>query len=234
MNFNGKIILEDGSEFYGNLFGDLSQLGTGGEVVFNTSMVGYQEILSDPSYCDQIICMTYPLIGNYGMNPRFFESHQIACKGFITREICETPSHWESEIGMKEYFEKNNLVGLSEVDTRALTKKLREHGTIQGLIVDAKTEYREVKGKFNKGTHDQVTRVSAKQEMIFNSENKKNTGHVVLYDFGYKKNILRELLNRFAKVTVVPYHTTAERISALLRMGFVSLMVQEIQLIFLR
>ncbi len=209
MKFNGKLILEDGTEFLGVLNGTQENSPVA-EVVFNTSMVGYQEILTDPS-CDQIICMTYPLIGNYGVNQRFAEAKKTACKGFIVRELCDYPSHFENEITLDQFFKDNNLVCLSEVDTRAVTKKIREHGTFRGVITGIDTSFDSVKDKLQSTElKGQVSKVSSNKEEVFGIGE-----HVVLYDFGYKANIKECLVDMGFKVTVVPYNTPFERVKEL-------------------
>ncbi len=210
MIFNGKLVLEDGSEFRGVLIGAKLAKSEVGEVVFNTSMVGYQEILSDPSYCDQIICMTYPLIGNYGVSKEFFESRDIFCKGLIVKDLCNHPSHFSNDEKLENLLKEKELCGLTNVDTRALTKKLREHGTIKGMIVSANKDTSEVVAKLKKIVLDkQVSKVSFSGEQIF--ETLGANKHVVLYDFGSKNNILENLKKSY-KVTVVPFDTPYKRI----------------------
>ena len=118
------LVLADGSVYEGVAFGAEKQ-GVIGEVVFNTGMTGYQEVLTDPSYCGQIVMMTYPLIGNYGVNWEDPESHEPQVKGFIVRELCDLPSNWRSEGGLNDYLVMHNIMGLKGIDTRALTRKLR-------------------------------------------------------------------------------------------------------------
>ncbi len=126
------LALEDGTVFEGTAFGaDGSRCG---EVVFNTSMAGYQEILTDPSYRGQIVTMTYPLIGNYGINREDMESTQPWVEGFVVREYCDYPSNWRSEMSLGDYLSDNGLIGIEGIDTRALTKHLRTHGAKKGII----------------------------------------------------------------------------------------------------
>src|SRR5215212_9263794 len=127
-----KLALEDGTIFTGRAFGAAGT--TEGEVVFNTSMTGYQEILTDPSYAGQIVALTYPLIGNYGINEDDSESIHPQVAGFIVKEMCEIPSHYRSDSCGDDYLQKNNITGIQGVDVRALVKKLRDHGVMLGMI----------------------------------------------------------------------------------------------------
>ncbi len=131
----GYLVLEDGTVFQGETFGAPGQ--SPGEVVFNTGMTGYQEVLTDPSYCGQIVTMTYPLIGNYGVNPEDFESRRPYVRGFVIKELCHDPSHWQANAGVDAFLSQYGVVGLHGVDTRALTKHLRVQGVMRGLLVPA-------------------------------------------------------------------------------------------------
>ena len=128
----GRLILADGSIFEGLL---LNGVESGGEVVFNTGMTGYQEVLTDPSYAGQIVTMTYPLIGNYGVNPNFDQARRSFVRGFIASELCENPSNCRAEGGIIAYLEKNGIPCLSNVDTRAITRQIRSRGTMEGRLV---------------------------------------------------------------------------------------------------
>ena len=132
---DGWLALEDGAIFKGRAFGAEGE--TGGEVVFNTSMTGYQEILTDPSYAGQIITMTYPLIGNYGMNDGDNEAERPQARGLIVREWCRTPSNWRSSETIDSFLRRHGLIGLEGLDTRALTKRLRSNGTMRGFLTTA-------------------------------------------------------------------------------------------------
>ena len=127
-----KLILENGTVFTGRAFGYLKE--TVGEVVFNTGMTGYQEVLTDPSYYGQIVTMTYPLIGNYGINLDDIESKSAKVRGFIVREKCDNPSNWRCEFELDTYLKENRILGLEGIDTRALTKIIRNYGTMKGII----------------------------------------------------------------------------------------------------
>ncbi|MEW9050405.1 MAG: carbamoyl phosphate synthase small subunit [Neobacillus sp.] len=203
-----QLILEDGTIFIGEGFG--SHHDTIGEVVFNTGMTGYQEILSDPSYCGQIVMLTYPLIGNYGINRDDFESINPAVKGFIVKEVCDYPSNWRSEFTIDEYFKIKKIPGIAGIDTRKLTRIIRQHGTLKGAICSIENDANEVLSKLRqtKLPIDQVRRVSTKNAYPSPGRGKR----IVLVDFGMKHGILRELNNRGCDVVVVPYHTTADEI----------------------
>jgi carbamoyl-phosphate synthase small subunit len=134
-NMKSYLVLEDGTVFQAEAFG--APIWNVGEVVFNTSMTGYQEILTDPSYAGQIVTMTYPLIGNYGINPEDFESRQPFVRGFVVKELCSDPSHWQAHRSLNDYLTKNGIPGLFGLDTRALTRHLRVEGTLRGVLATA-------------------------------------------------------------------------------------------------
>lgn len=203
-----QLILEDGTRFVGEAFGSKRQ--TVGEVVFNTGMTGYQEILTDPSYCGQIVTMTYPLIGNYGVNRDDFESIEPHVFGFVVKEACLSPSNWRSEMTIDEYLRIKNIPGLAGVDTRKLTRIIRQHGTLKGMICDMDVSVTEALAhlKETELIRDQVKRVSTKSAYA-----SPGRGHrVVLIDFGMKHGILRELNKRHCDVIVLPYNATAEEV----------------------
>ncbi|RAK23298.1 carbamoyl-phosphate synthase small subunit [Anoxybacillus vitaminiphilus] len=203
-----QLILENGTFFIGEAFGSTEKMV--GEVVFNTGMTGYQEILSDPSYCGQIVTMTYPLIGNYGINRDDFESIEPYIHGLVVKEVCKVPSNWRSEMTLEEYLKAKNIPGLAGIDTRKLTKIIRQHGTLKGAICDLDVNVHEVV-EWLRSTNlpnDQVKRVSTKRAYP-----SPGRGHrVVLIDFGMKHGILRELNKRKCDVIVLPYNATAEEV----------------------
>ncbi|WP_264737139.1 carbamoyl phosphate synthase small subunit [Cytobacillus firmus] len=203
-----QLILEDGTIFIGKGFG--SDTNSIGEVVFNTGMTGYQEILSDPSYCGQIVTLTYPLIGNYGINRDDFESISPAISGFIVKEASEFPSNWRNEQSIDEYFKMKNIPGIAGIDTRKLTRIIRQHGTLKGAIcsISESPELIIEKLRATKLRNDQVKQVSTKTPYPSPGRGRR----VVLVDFGMKHGILRELNKRDCDVIVVPYNTTAEEI----------------------
>lgn len=202
------LALEDGTQFIGEAFG-----ATGacvGEIVFNTGMTGYQEVLTDASYAGQIVTMTYPLIGNYGINPEDCESCKPQVKGFIVRELCDTPSNWRSMQTLDQYLKEYNIIGLKGIDTRALTRILREKGTMNGVLStdpDFKIErwMDEIRGYTISKPVEQVT---VKEVMHY-----EGTGHrVVLLDYGVKTNIIRSLRKRDCEVYVLPATSSCDEI----------------------
>lgn len=205
-----QLILEDGSVFVGEAFGALDQ--TNGEVVFHTGMTGYQEIITDPSFAGQIVTLTYPLIGNYGVNHEDFETFTPAIKGLIVKEACDFPSNFRCQMTIDAYLKAKNIPGLQGIDTRKLTRKIRQYGTLRGMIcdIDVKKDHiiHQLRTISNK---DLVRTVSTKQ--LFPSPGR---GHrIVLVDFGMKHGILRELTHRNCNVIVVPHNTEAKDILAL-------------------
>jgi len=208
----GKLVLADGTTFEGLL---LNALEGNGEVVFNTGMTGYQEVLTDPSYAGQIVTMTYPLIGNYGVNPKFDQARQSFVRGFITAELCENPSNWCEEGSIVSYLEQRQIPCLSEVDTRAVTRKIRSHGAMEGRIVRAERDVAQVVAEI--ATHvtgtDLVAEVTTPE--IYRIPFEGKAPHVVVMDFGIKRNILRSLSLYGCDLTVVPASTDAKTILAL-------------------
>lgn len=205
----GYLVLEDGSVFIGEGFGALN--AHAGEVVFNTGMTGYQEVLTDPSYCGQIITMTYPLIGNYGINPADFESRAPWVRGFIVKELCDLPSHWQAVKSLSVYLAENGIPGLAGIDTRALTKHLRKAGTMRGTIATAEAP----------ATPEQIALWTAQaQAFQMHTQVREVTTpmpyrifgggrRVVVVDYGLKENILRCLKAADCDLTVVPATTSA-------------------------
>lgn len=203
-----QLVLENGAVFVGQGIG--SEKDNMGEVVFNTGMTGYQEILSDPSYCDQIVTLTYPLIGNYGINRDDFESINPAIKGLIVKEAAKVPSHWRSEKSLEELLREKDIPGLVGIDTRRLTRLIREHGTLKGKLCGMDVDVNEVVASLQETplATDQVSRVSTKISYF----SPGNGPRVVLVDFGAKRGILRDLINQQFDVVVVPYNITADEI----------------------
>jgi carbamoyl-phosphate synthase small subunit len=203
-----QLILEDGTIFIGDGFG--SHTENVGEVVFNTGMTGYQEILSDPSYCGQIVTLTYPLVGNYGINRDDFESIHPAISGLIVKEECKFPSNFRSDWTLDEYLKIKKIPGLSGIDTRKLTRIIRQYGTLKGAICGIEKNAEEVLSKLRQKElpTNQVERVSTKTAYPSPGRGYR----IVLVDFGMKHGILRELNNRDCDVIVVPYNTTATEI----------------------
>ena len=212
-DFNRKIILEDGQEYYGYGFGAHDEKVC--EIVFNTSMVGYQEILSDPSYTYQAVVMTYPLIGNYGMADDDYERDMPTLGALIVREYNDEPSNFRSTATLSEVMKKFSIPGIYGIDTRKLNRSIRDFGSRKVLITDISTTLE--KGlSILKSTNiptDAVSRVSCDKIMVSHAESQKF--HVVAIDCGMKINIVRSLNKRGCKVTIVPWNTPAEAIEAL-------------------
>lgn len=207
-----KLVLETGEEYIGESVGlELDHAFSLGELVFNTSMTGYQEILSDPSYCDQMVVMTYPLVGNYGVNKDDFESLTPALKGMIMRECAEEGSNWRNEYSLRELLKRFKVPAISGIDTRELTKKIRDRGVMKAVLVPVNYPQHNIQLLLSKSLgHDQIARVSIKNPIHFPGEGKR----IVLMDFGYKKNILSSLLRRNCDVVVVPWDATVDMIQS--------------------
>lgn len=205
------LALEDGKIFEGKSFGAEGEAT--GEVVFNTSMTGYQEILTDPSYKGQMVTMTYPLIGNYGVNAEDFESTKPWVEGFIVREYSKIHSNWRAKNSLDEFLKKHSIVGIEEIDTRALTRHIRLQGAMKGIIstLDEDTQSLVEKAKLSPGVvgQDWVKEVTCKESWWWEKEGKYK---LVVIDCGVKHNILRELSLCDCKVQVVPAKTNAKQI----------------------
>ena len=208
-----KIILETGEEYYGLGFGAKGDKVV--EIVFNTSMVGYQEIISDPSYTDQAVVMTYPLIGNYGVNRDDYETVLPTIGGLIVREYNDEPSNFRSSATLSEVLERHGIPGIQGVDTRKLARSIRDHGSCKALLTDEDTSLMEGLAvlKATALPYDAVSRVSCKAPWESPAEEEKF--RVVAIDCGIKLNIVRSLNQRGCKVTVVPWNTTFEEIQEL-------------------
>ncbi len=202
-----KLILENGMIFEGKAFGYLKE--SVGEVVFTTGMTGYQEVLTDPSYYGQIVTMTYPLIGNYGINLEDMESDSVKVSGFIVREKCNLPSNFRCELDLDNYLKQEKVIGLEGIDTRALTKVLRNSGTMKGIItlenVDDEYVQERIESFSNKNA---VKSVTSKDTYVIEGTGK----HVAIMDFGIKTNIIRNFKKRGCKITVFPATATAEEV----------------------
>lgn len=206
--YNRQLILEDGTVFKGYGFG--KEVDSVGEVVFNTAMTGYQETLSDPSYNGQIVTFTYPLIGNYGINRDDFESMVPCIKGMIVKELCTTPSNFRNEKSLDEVLKEFGIPGISGIDTRALTRKLRTKGVIKGCIVSIEKNVEEVVEELKKINlpTNQIEQVSSKSVSPALGRGRR----VVLVDLGMKIGIVRELASRGCDVIVVPHNIKAEEV----------------------
>ncbi|MBA4349564.1 MAG: carbamoyl phosphate synthase small subunit [Thermodesulfovibrio sp.] len=223
------LVLSDGTVFEGDNFG--SEGETIGEVVFNTSMIGYQEILTDPSYKGQIVTMTYTQIGNYGVNEEDIESGGgIKAEGFVVKEACDFPSSWRSSATLGEYLKRYGIVGIQDIDTRALTKHLRNHGAQMGIIstidLNAESLLEKVMAYPGISAFDLVKDVTTQKIYKWDEgvwewcapshpplrKGGQRGGKVVVYDFGVKFNILRNLFGAGFDITVVPANTPAEAV----------------------
>ncbi|MGE5543404.1 MAG: glutamine-hydrolyzing carbamoyl-phosphate synthase small subunit [Bacillota bacterium] len=209
----GCLVLENGMIFEGTIIGEPGHVS--GEVVFNTSMTGYQEILTDPSYAGQIITMTYPLIGNYGLSARHFESRSVHARGLIVRESCPTPSHYEKRWDLDSFLREQGVMGLSGIDTRMVTRVLRKHGTMGGVLTCELTDraalIEEARRASNVLESDLVMQVTSSSIEKFGEGNKR----VVVYDFGFKHSIVSSLVSRGCEVYVVPADTPADGVMEL-------------------
>lgn len=201
------LILENGMVFNGNAFGHIEE--SLGEVVFNTGMTGYQEVLTDPSYYGQIVTMTYPLIGNYGINLEDGESGDPKVKAFIVREKSDNPNNWRCEMQIDGYLKQHKIMGIEGIDTRALTKILRNYGTMKGIISLKELTHSEIEEKISTIDNSQaVSIVTTKEKYEIDGEGK----HVAILDFGIKQNIIRSFMKRGCKLTVFPAYTSAEEV----------------------
>lgn len=209
-----KLALEDGFVFEGFSFGAKGERA--GEVIFNTGMTGYQEVLTDPSYKGQIVTMTYPLIGNYGLNDEDFESSCPHVEGFVVKECSPIASSWRSRIELDEFLKRYNIVGIEGIDTRALTKHIREKGAMKAVISTEDLNSRSLlkKAKDSPGLigRDLVKNVTCEKAYTWQGEGRYR---IVVIDCGVKYNILRSLARRGVRVEVVPARTTAEEILSL-------------------
>jgi carbamoyl-phosphate synthase small subunit len=220
------LVLEDGSVYKGDAFG--AEDNAYGEVVFNTSMTGYQEMITDPSYAGQILVPTYPMIGNYGINESDFESKQIQVRGFAVREYCSRPSHWRSTVTLHKFLQDNGISGISGIDTRALTRHIRSLGTMMGIITSemtAEEALRELKNLPRYDFTDFVHQVSTEKPCEWQSDipvtasppflslrgaSATKQSRIAVIDYGLKYNILRILSQFGCQVTAVPCTTSAE------------------------
>ena len=232
------LVLEDGREFAGEAFG---ASGTRvGEVCFNTSMTGYQEVLTDPSYFGQIVAMTYPLIGNYGVNDEDGESNRAQVSGFVIEELSELPSNWRAQASLSDYLAQNNIIGIQGIDTRALTRHLRERGAMKACLTTEGLSTEEARRRASEGEGvigmDFVRSVTAPSAYDWDPEDNDSRRwavarasgkvdekavalppvryRIAAYDYGLKRNILRRLRQHGFKVRVVPASTTADEVLA--------------------
>ena len=226
-----KLALANGSVFEGTGFGAEGEIH--GEVVFNTSMTGYQEILTDPSYNGQIVTMTYPLIGNYGVNQEDVESGGLSLRGFVIKELCEEPSNYRSTESLDSYLKRNNIIGIQGIDTRALVRQIRIHGAMPGILSTTDMDDASLVQKAKDGPSlvgiDLACEVMPKESAAWDSQlddlgrpvefanegGADNGLHIVAIDYGMKWNIPRFLRDTGCRVTVVPGKTSADEILAM-------------------
>ena len=223
------LVLADGKIYKGEHFGSEGEVEA--EIVFNTSMSGYQEIITDPSYCGQMVVMTYPLIGNYGVNPEDFESDRPHLSGFIIKELSKVQSNWRSRGSLEEFLKETNVFGIQGIDTRALTRRIREKGSQQAILSTDTSDSQRLIEKVRKSPgligRDLVKEVTCKNAYDWNEsewtiqsgktklkEVKDRPYNVLVYDFGVKRNILRKLTRAGCKVRVVPANTPADEVLA--------------------
>ena len=223
------LVLADGKIYEGEHFGSEGEVEA--EIVFNTSMSGYQEIITDPSYCGQMVVMTYPLIGNYGVNPEDFESDRPHLSGFIIKELSKVQSNWRSRGSLEEFLKETNVFGIQGIDTRALTRRIREKGAQQAILSTDTSDPQRLIEKVRKSPgligRDLVKEVTCKNAYDWNEsewtihsgktklkEVKDRPYNVLVYDFGVKRNILRKLTRAGCKVRVVPANTPADEVLA--------------------
>jgi carbamoyl-phosphate synthase small subunit len=224
------LALADGQIFVGNHFGAEGEVDA--EIVFNTSMSGYQEILTDPSYYGQMVMMTYPLIGNYGINPQDFESDRPHLSGFIIKELSNVVSNWRSQETLEDFLKRFSIIGIEGIDTRALTRRIREKGAQQAVLSSIDQDPKELvyKARNSLGLvgRDLVKEVTCQEPYewdegewkILNGKTSisprlEKKYFVVAYDFGIKRNILRKLSDTGCRLLVVPASTSAEKVLAL-------------------
>ncbi len=209
----GSLVLEDGTVIRGLSFGSGSKVF--GELVFNTNMTGYTEALTDPSYRGQILLMTYPLIGNYGVDPAWMESDEIQVTGFVVKEACDTPSHARSQMGLDAFLREYRVPGLQGADTRALTIRIRSQGTMKAALVpegvDLESAAKRVRTMPYPDRRNLVAEVSCRKPIRYPGTGKRT---IVVVDCGVKRNILQEA-QRYADVVRVPWDTSSDDILAL-------------------
>jgi len=211
------LALEDGRKFRGRSWGAEGEVC--GEIVFNTSMSGYQEVLTDPSYAGQLVCMTYPLIGNYGVNERDAESSRPWVEGFVVREASRTMSNWRAEETLDAYLKRWRIVAIDHIDTRALVRHIRDRGAMRACLSTVDTDVESLIAKARTSVkmenRELASVVTTKEAYTVPAEGAEERFHVVCYDFGVKLNSLREFARLGCRVTVVPASSPASEVLAL-------------------
>lgn len=213
---NALLALEDGRVWRGRSWGADGE--SVGEMVFNTSMTGYQEVLTDPSYAGQIVCMTYPLIGNYGVNSQDGESSRPWVEGFVVREVSRMYSNWRADESLPDYLKRWNIVGIDHIDTRALVRHIRDKGAMRACLstidTDAESVIEKARQSPSMENRELASVVTTKEPYEVAAANNERF-HVVCYDFGVKTNSLRELAEAGCRITVVPASTPATEVFAM-------------------
>ncbi|WP_407357067.1 glutamine-hydrolyzing carbamoyl-phosphate synthase small subunit [Methanolobus sp. WCC5] len=208
------LVLQDGTTISGKGFGAVGE--TYGELVFNTAMTGYVESLTDPSYAGQILMSTYPLVGNYGVCSEDYESDSIKANGFVVKEICKTPSNWRSQMELDTFMKINGIPGIEGVDTRKLTKKIREQGTMKSRIVVFEDECPEIPALIQKTISQPGISECNIVDRVSTKKYKQLSGgcgpDIIVIDCGIKNSIIEQLRQRNADVTLVPYDSTSNDI----------------------
>ncbi|MDP4220415.1 MAG: glutamine-hydrolyzing carbamoyl-phosphate synthase small subunit [Bacteroidota bacterium] len=215
MKKQARLVLENGVVFHGAAFGATGKDRTGGEVVFTTSITGYQEILTDPSYAGQIVTMTNPLIGNYGANNDDLESRKPFVSGFIIRELAEEYSNWRSTESISSFLSENNILAIEGIDTRKLVRILRSQGALRGIVTTESVSDKAILDEVQKlpiMTGLDLTKGVTTSEAYEIAGTLANAPHVVVIDYGIKQNILRKLTAHGAKLTVMPSTVTYDEI----------------------
>ena len=207
------LLLEDGTLFTGRSIGAAKEVVS--EIVFNTSMTGYLEVLTDPSYAGQAVVMTYPLIGNYGTAAKFMQSRKSFVRGFVIGELCDAPNNWQSEESLTDFLTEHKIPCLYNVDTRAITRHIRSAGAMKGVIVPADLLEREIAALQQEKLPRNVVEIVTTPEVYTLETETPDAPHIVAMDFGVKRSILQNINRIGAKVTVVPAHTSAEAVLAL-------------------
>lgn len=205
-----QLILENGMRFSGTMFG--TEKNIVGEVVFTTGMTGYQETLTDPSFAGQIVTMTFPLIGNYGINLEDMEAAHTNLKAFVVREKCDFPSNFRNEMNLDDFLCQQGVVGLEGIDTRALTKVIREAGTMKGVIMKGDPSDEDISTLMNSLDNSRVIMDTTAEQVYTVNETGKT--HVAFIDMGAKQGIVRDIAKRDCRLTVFPANISAEMIEA--------------------
>lgn len=205
----GYLVLEDGVVFEGMSFG--AEGKRAGEVVFNTGMTGYQEIITDPSYYGQIVALTYPLIGNYGINDEDFQSDRPKIWGLVVKEACKLPNNWRMQYSLADYLKENGIVALEGIDTRALTRRIRDKGTMRGIIAAGNWSLNELLNEVSSveiAGESLIPSVTTDTPRVFENPGPK----IAVLDFGVKANIIKSLLNLGCCVVALPAKSSAEEV----------------------